>query len=50
MLDTLDQIAKVHEAVIFAGLDDGDLEKLSELLDAIARNLLATQTRDDTKK
>jgi MarR family transcriptional regulator for hemolysin len=50
MLDTLDQIAKVHEAVIFAGLEDDDLEKLSELLDAIARNLLATQTRDDTKK
>jgi len=50
VLDTLNELSKVHEAAIFAGFNDDDLEKLSELLDTIARNLSAAQTRDETKK
>jgi MarR family transcriptional regulator for hemolysin len=50
VLDTLDELAKVHEAAIFAGFNDEDLETLDALLDAIARNLTAAQTADDAKK
>ena len=39
ILDKLDEIAKLHEAAIFAGFDNKDLEKLDKLLEAIARNL-----------
>jgi MarR family transcriptional regulator for hemolysin len=39
VLDKLDQLAKVHEAAIFAGFDAGDLDRLESLLDVIARNL-----------
>jgi MarR family transcriptional regulator for hemolysin len=39
VLDTLDDLAKVHEAAIFAGFDADDVERLDLLLDAIARNL-----------
>jgi MarR family transcriptional regulator, transcriptional regulator for hemolysin len=41
ILDKLDEVAKLHEAAIFAGFDNEDLEKLDELLEAIARNLSA---------
>jgi MarR family transcriptional regulator for hemolysin len=44
LLDTLDELAKSREAEIFAGFDAGDLEKLDELLDAIARNLSAARS------
>jgi MarR family transcriptional regulator for hemolysin len=39
LLDKLDDLAKVHEAAIFAGFEPEDLEKLDALLDAVARNL-----------
>jgi MarR family transcriptional regulator for hemolysin len=39
VLDKLEELAKVHEAAIFAGFEPEDLEKLDELLDGIARNL-----------
>lgn len=39
VLDKLDELAKVHEAAIFAGFDPADVEKLDALLDIIARNL-----------
>ena len=39
VLDKLDKLAGVHEAVIFAGLTTEDLEKLESLLDGVAANL-----------
>ena len=39
VLDTLDELAKIHEAAIFAGFDTEDLERLEILLDTISRNL-----------
>jgi MarR family transcriptional regulator, transcriptional regulator for hemolysin len=39
VLDKLDELAKIHEGVIFAGFNAQDLEKLDGLLDAIAANL-----------
>ena len=38
-LDKLDDLAKIHEAAIFAGFDAEDVERLESLLDAISRNL-----------
>jgi hypothetical protein len=38
-LDKLDELAKIHEEMIFAGFDAADLDKLDRLLDAIAGNL-----------
>lgn len=39
VLDRLDELAKLHEAIIFAGFQNEDVEKLEELLEGIARNL-----------
>lgn len=39
VLDKLDELAKIHEAAIFAGVEAADIEKLDACLDAIARNL-----------
>jgi MarR family transcriptional regulator for hemolysin len=39
VLDTLDDLAKVHEEAIFAGFGADDLGKMEALLDSIARNL-----------
>jgi MarR family transcriptional regulator for hemolysin len=39
LLDMLDDLAKVHEAAIFAGFGPEDLEKLESLLDTVSRNL-----------
>jgi MarR family transcriptional regulator, transcriptional regulator for hemolysin len=39
VLDRLDVLAKMHEAVIFAGFDAGDLDRLESLLDTVGRNL-----------
>jgi MarR family transcriptional regulator, transcriptional regulator for hemolysin len=50
VLDTIGELGKIHEAVIFAGFDNDDLERLNELLDAIARNLSAAQIRYAAKK
>lgn len=45
VLDTLDELAKVHEAAIFAGFDAEDMESLDALLDTIARNLSNFRTQ-----
>ena len=37
-------IAKGHEAEIFSGFSNADLDKLDELLEAIARNLSAARS------
>jgi MarR family transcriptional regulator for hemolysin len=39
LLDKLDDLAKIHEAAIFAGFEARDVEKLDAYLDVIARNL-----------
>jgi MarR family transcriptional regulator for hemolysin len=39
VLDTLDELAKFHEAAIFAGFSADDVDKLETLLDTIASNL-----------
>jgi MarR family transcriptional regulator for hemolysin len=39
LLAKLDELAKVHEAAIFAGFESEDLEKLQQLLDRICSNL-----------
>jgi MarR family transcriptional regulator for hemolysin len=39
LLDKLDELAKIHEAAIFAGFAAEDLERLDALLDCIAGNL-----------
>jgi MarR family transcriptional regulator for hemolysin len=44
VLDKLDEVAKSHEAEIFAGFSNADLDKLDELLEAIARNLSAARS------
>jgi MarR family transcriptional regulator for hemolysin len=50
VLDKLDELAKVHEAVIFAGFESGDLEKLDSLLDAIAGNLAEFRVQREGRK
>jgi MarR family transcriptional regulator, transcriptional regulator for hemolysin len=45
VLDKLDELAKAHEAEIFAGFDNEDLNRLDELLEAIARNLSAAKSQ-----
>ena len=40
VLDKLDELGKVHEAAIFAGFENSELETLSTLLDDISRNML----------
>ena len=49
VLDTLNELARTHEAVVFAGFQDEDLEKLHALLDAVERNL-SSGAKDDGKK
>ena len=39
VLDKLDELARVHEAAIFAGIELEDVEKLDAVLDAISHNL-----------
>jgi MarR family transcriptional regulator for hemolysin len=43
VLDKLDEIARIHEAGVFAGFDNEDLDRLDASLDAIARNLSAAR-------
>jgi MarR family transcriptional regulator, transcriptional regulator for hemolysin len=50
VLDTLNELARAHEAVVFAGFDDDDLDKLNSLLEAMERNLSAARSSYDTKK
>ena len=44
VLDKLDEVARGHEAEIFSGFSSTDLDKLDELLEAIARNLSAARS------
>jgi MarR family transcriptional regulator for hemolysin len=39
LLDKLDELARIHEAAIFAGFEAEDVERLDALLDTISRNL-----------
>ena len=50
VVDTLGQLGKMHEAKIFAGFDEDDLDRLNALLDAIARNLSDARLRRDAEK
>lgn len=50
LLDKLDEAAKLHEAEIFSGFETRDLDRLDELLEAIARNLSSTRGREEDKK
>jgi MarR family transcriptional regulator for hemolysin len=50
VLDKLGELAKSHEKEIFAGMDDEDVERLDELLDAVARNISAARNRNAEKK
>ena len=50
MLDKIDELAKVHESEIFAGFAAGDLDRLDELLEGIARNLALARSREEGKK
>lgn len=44
LLDELDELAKIHQAAIFAGFQARDVEKLDAYLDLIARNLSSLRT------
>jgi MarR family transcriptional regulator for hemolysin len=44
VLQKLDEVAKIHEAELFAGFDDSDLQKLEALLDEVARNISACRS------
>ena len=49
VLDTLNELARTHEAVVFAGFTDDDLDKLHALLDAVERNMSGVG-KDEAKK
>jgi hypothetical protein len=50
VLDKLDELAKIHEGVIFAGFNAQDLEKLDGLLDTIATNLSEFKNQREAAK
>jgi MarR family transcriptional regulator for hemolysin len=50
VLDTLDELAKIHEAAMFTGFTDDDLDTLGTFLDAMARNMAAAKIKYDAKK
>ena len=50
VLDTLDQLAKVHEEAIFAGFEFGDMDRLEALLDTITRNLSEFRSQREAAK
>jgi MarR family transcriptional regulator, transcriptional regulator for hemolysin len=50
VLDTLNEVARAHEAVVFAGLNDEDLDKLLGLLDAVEKNLSAARLGREAKQ
>jgi MarR family transcriptional regulator for hemolysin len=39
VMEKLNEVAKIHEAELFAGFDDADLKRLEALLDEVARNI-----------
>jgi MarR family transcriptional regulator, transcriptional regulator for hemolysin len=50
VLDTLNEVARAHEAEVFAGLNDQDLDKLHELLDVVEKNLSAARLGREAKQ
>jgi MarR family transcriptional regulator, transcriptional regulator for hemolysin len=50
VLDKLDELAKIHEAFIFAGFEAGDLDKLDALLEIISGNLANFRSQRESKK
>jgi MarR family transcriptional regulator for hemolysin len=50
LMDKIDELAKIHEARIFASFEAEDLERLDALLERISRNVSAVRSRDDEKK
>jgi MarR family transcriptional regulator, transcriptional regulator for hemolysin len=46
VLDKLNELARAHEAAVFAGFDDAELDKLLALLDAVERNLSVAMSDD----
>jgi MarR family transcriptional regulator, transcriptional regulator for hemolysin len=44
VLDKLDEVARLHETALFAGITSDELERLDAALDAIGRNLAAGKT------
>jgi MarR family transcriptional regulator, transcriptional regulator for hemolysin len=50
VLDTLNELARAHETVVFAGFSDDDLDRLQSLLDGLERNLSDARISYDTKK
>jgi MarR family transcriptional regulator for hemolysin len=51
LLQTMGEVARVHEDEAFAGIDDQDLELLDKLLDTISRNVAAaSQSRHEARK
>ena len=49
LLAKLDDLARIHEARIFAGFETDALEKLDTLLDRIAQNLSSLRARQTAK-
>lgn len=50
LLAKLDDLARVHEARIFAGFESEALEKLDSLLERIAQNLSKLRTRSEAQR
>lgn len=50
LLAKLDDLARVHEARIFAGFESEALEKLDSLLERIAQNLSKLRTRAEAQR
>jgi MarR family transcriptional regulator, transcriptional regulator for hemolysin len=50
VLDTLDQLAKIHEEAIFAGFELEDMNRLEALLDTITRNLSGLRSQREAER
>jgi MarR family transcriptional regulator for hemolysin len=50
IMDKLDELAKLHEAEVFAGFDSAEVDALDSLLDKLSRNVSAARGRDEGKK
>jgi MarR family transcriptional regulator, transcriptional regulator for hemolysin len=49
LLGRLNEVAKIHEEQTFAGLDEGELQRLDAMLDVVARNLATSRSADANK-
>jgi MarR family transcriptional regulator for hemolysin len=50
MLEKLEELARLHESEIFAGLNEQDLETLDTLLDSVAHDLAVARTAGTAAK